>query len=75
GQKAAEVSEGTLQDETFRTVLGDHFFEQLREDSELLDIASTEFDQQLVSKGELTPVFFGSALTNFGVEPFLSHFL
>ena len=75
GQKAAEVSEGTLQDETFRTVLGDHFFEQLREDSELLDIASTEFDQELVSKGELTPVFFGSALTNFGVEPFLSHFL
>lgn len=75
GQKAAEVSEGTLEDETFRTVLGDHFFEQLREDSELLDIASTEFDQEQVSRGELTPVFFGSALTNFGVEPFLSHFL
>lgn len=75
GQKAAEVSEGTLEDETFRGVLGDHFFEQLREDSELLDIASTEFDQELISKGELTPVFFGSALTNFGVEPFLSHFL
>ena len=75
GKKAAEVSEGTLEDETFRGVLGDHFFEQLREDSELLDIASTEFDQELISKGELTPVFFGSALTNFGVEPFLSHFL
>ncbi|MCB6431260.1 peptide chain release factor 3, partial [Longicatena sp. 210702-DFI.1.36] len=42
---------------------------------ELLDIASTEFDQELISRGELTPVFFGSALTNFGVEPFLSHFL
>ena len=33
------------------------------------------FDQELVSKGELTPVFFGSALTNFGVETFLEHFL
>lgn len=75
GMKAAEVTEGSLQDDTFRSILGDHFFEQLKEDSELLDIASTEFDQELISKGELTPVFFGSALTNFGVEPFLSHFL
>lgn len=75
GQKAAQVIEGSLQDESFRQVLGDHFYEQLKEDSELLDIASTEFDQALISKGELTPVFFGSALTNFGVEPFLSHFL
>lgn len=75
GQRAADVKEGNLQDETFREVLGDHFFEQLREDSELLDIASTEYDEQRIAKGELTPVFFGSALTNFGVEPFLSHFL
>ena len=36
---------------------------------------SAEFDQELVSKGELSPVFFGSALTNFGVEIFLKHFL
>ena len=40
-----------------------------------MDIASTEFDMERVSKGELTPVFFGSALTNFGVQPFLEHFL
>ena len=43
--------------------------------SKLLDGASAEFDQELVSKGELSPVFFGSALTNFGVETFLQHFL
>ena len=42
---------------------------------ELLDGASAEFDQDMVSKGELSPVFFGSALTNFGVETFLQHFL
>ena len=42
---------------------------------ELLDGASAEFDQELVDKGELSPVFFGSALTNFGVEIFLKHFL
>ena len=47
----------------------------LEEEIELMDGASAEFDQELVSKGELSPVFFGSALTNFGVETFLEHFL
>ena len=45
------------------------------EDIELLDIAGDELDMEKVRLGELTPVFFGSALTNFGVEPFLEHFL
>ena len=48
---------------------------QLREEIELQDGAGARFDQELVSKGELSPVFFGSALTNFGVETFLQHFL
>ena len=48
---------------------------QLRDDIELLDGASDEFDQELVNRGELSPAFFGSALTNFGVETFLEHFL
>ena len=39
--------------------------EQLMEEIELLDGASAEFSQEEVSKGQLTPVFFGSALTNF----------
>ena len=76
GQRAADAaSEGSLEDESFRDILGDHFFEKLKEDSELLDIAATEFDPEAIAKGELTPVFFGSALTNFGVQPFLEHFL
>ena len=49
--------------------------DKLMEEIELLDGASAEFDQELVDKGELSPVFFGSALTNFGVEIFLKHFL
>ena len=49
--------------------------QQLLDEIELLDGASAEFDQDKVSRGELTPVFFGSALTNFGVETFLRHFL
>ena len=48
---------------------------QLRDDIELLDGAAEEFDLDAVLRGELSPVFFGSALTNFGVEPFLADFL
>lgn len=47
----------------------------LANEIELLDGAAAEFDQELVDKGQLSPVFFGSALTNFGVETFLKHFL
>ena len=49
--------------------------ETLRNDIELLDMAGDELDMDRVLRGELTPVFFGSAITNFGVEPFLKHFL
>ena len=50
-------------------------YQKLLEDIELLDGACEEFDQDKVSNGEISPVFFGSALTNFGVETFLEHFL
>ena len=44
-------------------------------DIELLDEAGDEFDMEKVKRGELTPMFFGSAMTNFGVKPFLEEFL
>lgn len=47
----------------------------LSDEIELLDGASAEFDLDAVQRGELSPVFFGSALTNFGVEIFLKYFL
>ncbi|MCL2050114.1 MAG: peptide chain release factor 3 [Lachnospiraceae bacterium] len=50
-------------------------FEKLNDDIELLDGASALFDLDKVNKGELTPVFFGSALQNFGVLEFLKYFL
>ncbi|MFV0364701.1 MAG: peptide chain release factor 3 [Suipraeoptans sp.] len=49
--------------------------ETLLSDIELQDGAGAEFDQEMISEGKLSPVFFGSALTNFGVETFLQHFL
>ena len=55
--------------------IGEDELELLRNETELLDGASAEFDQEAVSKGEISPVFFGSALTNFGVETFLHNFL
>ncbi|GHU63311.1 peptide chain release factor 3 [Clostridia bacterium] len=55
--------------------MGEALEKQLQEDIELLDGASEEFDQEKVNKGKLSPVFFGSALTNFGVETFLNYFL
>lgn len=55
--------------------IGEELRDRLADDIELLDGASAEFDLEVVRAGELTPVFFGSALTNFGVEIFLKHFL
>ena len=55
--------------------LGEDAAEQLHEEVDLLDGASAAFDIDAVRAGMLTPVFFGSALNNFGVEIFLKHFL
>jgi len=55
--------------------IGEDAKQTLFDEIELLDGAGAEFDQELVDKGELSPVFFGSALTNFGVEVFLKYFL
>ena len=49
--------------------------EKLMDEIDLLDGASAEFDQEMVDKGELSPVFFGSALTNVGGEIVMKHFL
>jgi peptide chain release factor 3 len=56
-------------------MLGEDLYQTLVDDVELLDGAGAEFDLDEVSAGRLSPVFFGSALTNFGVEPFLKDFL
>lgn len=52
-----------------------HYLSRLKDEIELLDVAGDPFDLQAVLSGQLTPMFFGSAITNFGVEPFLESFL
>ncbi|MBU5226228.1 peptide chain release factor 3 [Clostridium senegalense] len=76
GQKEITGTRISL-DETEKVIeiIGEDLYEKLLEDIELLDVAGEDFDYEKVKIGELTPVFFGSALTNFGVEPFLEHFL
>ncbi|MDB4952418.1 MAG: peptide chain release factor 3 [Gemmatimonadetes bacterium] len=58
-----------------RAVLGDDAYDRLLGDLELLDMAGSEFSRDAFLSGEVSPAFFGSALTNFGVEPFLKKFL
>ncbi|MDY2911706.1 MAG: peptide chain release factor 3 [Agathobacter sp.] len=69
-EKIISIDDDALEDE-----IGSDFKAKLLDEIELLDGASAEFDMEKVTKGELSPVFFGSALTNFGVETFLQHFL
>ena len=76
GTKEGEAREIPLEEEgALREAIGDEAADKLIEEIELLDGASAEFDLEQVRSGDLTPVFFGSALTNFGVEIFLRHFL
>jgi peptide chain release factor 3 len=75
GRKEVDTKVYKFNDESLKDDLGEEYYMQLSDDIELLDGAGVEFDLDRVRKGELSPVCFGSALTNFGVEPFLNHFL
>ena len=75
GSKEVETRTLSMEDPELPELLSAEYYEKLREDRELLDGASDNFSRERIDRGDLTPVFFGSALTNFGVETFLSHFL
>ena len=73
-KKVAEI-EAELGAPELGELIGEANHENLMDDIELLDGAGDELDYDAVRCGKLSPVFFGSALTNFGVEPFLKEFL
>ncbi len=75
GSNAIEAVKMTMDDPRLASALGEKLYNQLLEDVELLDVAGEPFDLDRVLSGNLTPIFFGSALTNFGVSLFLDHFL
>jgi peptide chain release factor 3 len=76
GSKRADIIELSLAEARD----GEHWLEpdlldELQEYLELLEGAGTQFSRDAFLKGQITPVFFGSALTNFGVEPFFDAFV
>ena len=75
GQTQVEVETVSIDAPNIREVLGAGYYDKLMEDIELLDVAGDPFNLDMILEGQLTPMFFGSASNNFGVEPFLKRFL
>ena len=75
GTYRAPVSVGGIQDEAVRSSLAPDVYSKVCDELELLDGAGTDFDFAAVSAGKSTPVFFGSAMNNFGVQLLLDNFL
>ena len=75
GQHMLASIKGKLGDPAMKELLGDDVHQSLEDDILLLDEAGDSFDMEKVKSGQLTPMFFGSAMTNFGVKPFLEKFL
>ena len=75
GAKSAAETDYDIDDPALKELASEELYDQLIEEIELLDGASDPLDIEKVQKGELSPVFFGSALTTFGVEIFLKYFL
>ena len=76
GQKRIQAEACDLSDtEHLDELIGERLRSVLEEEIELVDGAGYDFDLDDIHAGKLSPVFFGSALNNFGVEPFLQSFL
>lgn len=75
GRKQAEETIIGLDDVRLSTFINEKELRRLKEELEVLDGAGSALDRDLILSGEKSPVFFGSAMTNFGVEPFLEAFL
>ncbi|MGB4610217.1 MAG: peptide chain release factor 3 [Saccharofermentanales bacterium] len=75
GASMVKVKVQDLTDPGLAENIGTYYHNKLIEDIELLDIAGDELELEKVAQGQQTPLFFGSALTNFGVEFFLQEFL
>ena len=74
GQKEATMEVTALDDPTLVNDVGESAIKDLKAELALLDDAGNKFDVGAFLEGRVTPVFFGSAMTNFGVEPFLDRF-
>jgi peptide chain release factor 3 len=71
GQYRAPVDVSDLDDPQARELIGENTYLHFRESLDVIRVAGTTFDIAAYLAGTQTPVFFGSAMTNFGLEPFL----
>jgi peptide chain release factor 3 len=75
GAYRAPVTITNLADPFVREKLDESDYRRVVEELEMLEIAGKEYSSQDVLSGQLTPVFFGSAMNNFGVQLLLDSFL
>jgi peptide chain release factor 3 len=75
GSKAARDTVIDLGDTRIEEYLDRELYYQLKEELEILEEIGSDFDLDKVHAGTMTPIFFGSAMTNFGVQLFLESFL
>jgi peptide chain release factor 3 len=74
GAERPPVEVSGIDDPALREALDQRGYDQLRHDAELLDAAGDGFHEEKFLAGELSPMFFGSAVNNFGLEAFLETF-
>ncbi|MFB2835743.1 peptide chain release factor 3 [Floridanema evergladense] len=75
GSREAKDTIVDLGDRRIEDLLEKDLYYQLKEDLEVLQELGLDLDLEAVHAGQMTPIFFGSAMTNFGVELFLNNFL
>ncbi|MEB3285964.1 MAG: peptide chain release factor 3 [Vampirovibrionales bacterium] len=75
GKFKAPMSVSDIHDPALKAQLPPDVYQQAVEEIEILDMAGDDFSLAAYLAGEQTPVFFGSAANNFGIELFLDHYL
>ncbi|HTD35199.1 MAG TPA: peptide chain release factor 3, partial [Candidatus Elarobacter sp.] len=75
GAKRAPVTTADRNDPAIAALVDERTYRQFRDELELLEGAGSAFDREAMLRGAVTPVFFGSAVTNFGVQLFLDAFV
>lgn len=75
GAQRAEIERYPLHSDEVKNKLGEEKHKELIQELELLEMAGNNFNHSDFLSGDVTPIFFASALTNFGVEPFFDAFI
>ena len=75
GAVKSSRTETSLDSPDIRTLIGEALWRDVNHDLELLTVAGNTYAQEAFLNGDVTPVFFASALTNFGIENFFDAFV